>query len=122
MRTYEALIIFADTVKEDHVNDALSSFQAEVERQGGTVQDRIALGRRSFARPLKKRDSGQYGKVCFSLAPEHVAALKQRCKFVADLFRVQIVLQPKVRAPAAETDEAAPVADEAVATVAAREE
>ncbi len=104
MRTYEAMIIFAGTVKEDTMNEAMDAFQAEVERQGGKVLDRLALGRRVFARPLKKREAGLYGKMFFEMEPEKIAALKQRCKFVDLLFRIQILALPKgYQPPVAET-------------------
>lgn len=95
MRTYEALIIFAETVKEDAVNQAMDDFGAEVERQGGVALDRAPLGRRSFARPLKKRDSGLYGKVYFEMEPPNIEPLKKRCKFVDSLFRIQIIVLPQ---------------------------
>lgn len=95
LRTYEALIIFAETVKEDTVNQAMDAFGAEVERQGGAVLDRMSLGRRPFARPLKKRDSGLYGKVYFTMDPANIEPLKKRCKFVNSLFRIQIIALPK---------------------------
>lgn len=94
MRTYETLIIFADKVKDDNVNEAFDAFQAEIERQGGEVLDRLTLGRRMFARPLKKRDSGLYGKMFFNLEPDKITPLKQRCKFVDLLFRLQITVLP----------------------------
>ncbi len=95
MRTYEALIIFAETVNEENVKQAMDAFVAEIERQGGTEEDRIVLGRRMFARPLKKRDSGVYGKVYFKLEPDKMLLLKQRCKHIDVLFRIQIALLPK---------------------------
>ncbi len=95
MRTYEALIIFAETVKEDTINQAMDAFGAEVERQGGAVLDRVPLGRRVFARPLKKRESGLYGKLYFNMEPDKIEALKKRCNFVDCLFRIQISVLPR---------------------------
>ena len=97
MKIYEALIIFAESVKDDTVNEAMDMFQAEIERQGGKIEEKTVLGRRSFARPLQKRDSGIYGKALLQLAPDKIAPLKQRCKFVDALFRVQITIPPKRR-------------------------
>ncbi len=107
MRTYEALIIFAETVKEDTVKEAKDAFQAEVERQDGAVLDQMMLGRRVFARTLKKRDSGLYGKVYFTMEPDKIAPLKKRCKFVDLLFRIQITVLPNgYRPPVAESNAA----------------
>ncbi len=94
LRTYEALIIFADKVNDDTANEAMDVYQAEIERQGGEALDRMVLGRRMFARPLKKRDSGLYAKVFFNLDPDKIVPLKQRCKFVDVLFRLQIRVLP----------------------------
>lgn len=116
LKTYETLIIFAESVKDENMDAAMDAFQAEVERQGGAVVDRIPLGRRSFARPLKKRDSGFYGKVIMEMAPDKVVALRQRCKYVNELFRLQITLLAKGYRkatddePAVEAEAAEPVA------------
>ena len=49
------------------------------------------LGKRTFARPMQKRDNGVYVKIRFELDPNQVAALLGRYHLAEDVFRVQIL-------------------------------
>ena len=49
------------------------------------------LGRKSFARPLKKTEHGTYVKVRFSLDGQQIAKLRLRFKHNEDCLRLQIV-------------------------------
>ena len=64
---------------------------AEVARLGGNVLEKVSLGKRSFSRPMKKRESGVYVKVRFELDPLKVTELVNRYKLVEEVFRVQIL-------------------------------
>ena len=64
---------------------------AEVERFDGKILEKVSLGRRSFSRPMKKRESGVYVKVRLELDPANVDALVKRYKLVEEVFRVQIL-------------------------------
>ena len=90
MNTYEGLFIFADTLKEEELTEALERVVAEITRQKGELIGRKTLGRRSFARPMSKRESGVYVRMVFLLAPEKVTPLQARFKLSEDVFRVQI--------------------------------
>jgi len=65
--------------------------RGEITRLSGKVVSTDVLGKRSFARPMHKRDSGVYVKIRFELDPRHVADLKKRYRLLEDLFRVQIL-------------------------------
>ncbi len=90
MNTYEGLFIFADTLKDDELTAVQESAMAEVDRQGGKVLGVKKLGRRSFARPMSKKDSGIYVRAVFELAPEKVTPLLARYNLSEDVFRVQV--------------------------------
>ena len=64
---------------------------AEVTRVGGNVLEKVSLGRRSFSRPMGKRDSGVYVKVRMELDPAKVDELVNRYHLVEEVFRVQIL-------------------------------
>ena len=91
MKTYDALYIFVGIAKEDTVNAPLEKALAEVTRLGGNVIASETLGRRTFSRPMKKRDSGVYVKVRFELDPLKVDELVNRYHLVEEVFRVQIL-------------------------------
>ena len=60
-------------------------------RLGGTILSTESLGKRTFSRPMKKRESGVYVKVRFEMDPSKVAELVNRYKLVEEVFRVQIL-------------------------------
>ena len=91
MKTYDALYIFVGVAKDDVVEANLEKALAEVTRLGGNVIAKDQLGRRSFARPLSKRDSGVYVRVRFELDPLKVKELVDRYRLVEEVFRVQIL-------------------------------
>ena len=58
MKKYDALYIFVGIAKDDALEANLDKALAEVTRLGGNVLAKDSLGRRSFARPMKKRENG----------------------------------------------------------------
>lgn len=111
MKSYEAVFIFPEALKEDEVNQTLGEACEEIEKLGGKVLTRNKLGKRTFARRLKKQTAGYYAVVTFQLPPDKVSALNARYKLNERIFRVQIVkltdrkpiTGPKVERP--ETEE-----------------
>ena len=91
MNKYDALYIFVGISKDDALEAYLSTALAEVTRLGGNVLATDSLGKRGFARPMKKRESGVYVKVRFELDPAKVEELVNRYKLVDEVFRVQIL-------------------------------
>ena len=91
MKKYDALYIFVGVQKDDVLQANLEKALQEVTRLGGNVIDQVALGRRSFARPMKKRESGVYVKVRFELDALKLAELVKRYKLVDEVFRVQFL-------------------------------
>ena len=109
MKKYDALYIFAGTAKEDALDEQLAKALAEVTRLGGVVETQEVLGKRSFAHPMHKRESGVYAQVRFELDPAKVSELVNRYKLVEEVFRVQILAVDARREAklAAQRDEAA---------------
>ena len=91
MKTYDALYIFVGIAKDDVLEANLEKALAEVTRLGGNVVAKETLGRRPFARPMKKRENGVYVKVRFELDPLKVDELTNRYHLVEEVFRVQIL-------------------------------
>ena len=91
MKKYDALYIFVGTLRDDAVESSLEKALAEVTRLGGNVLEKVSLGKRSFSRPIRKRESGVYVKVRFELDPQKVDELLGRYRLVEEVFRVQIL-------------------------------
>ena len=83
--------LFVGIAKDDALEANLDKALAEVTRLGGNVLAKDSLGRRSFARPMKKRENGVYVKVRMELDPAKVDELVNRYHLVEEVFRVQIL-------------------------------
>ena len=91
MKKYDGLYIFAGNAKDDVLENNFAKAIAEIERFGGKVESQDILGKRTFARPMQKRDSGVYALVRFELDPAKVKDLVNRYRLVEEVFRVQIL-------------------------------
>ena len=91
MKKYDALYIFVGIAKDDALEANLEKALAEVTRLGGNVLEKVSLGKRTFSRPMKKREAGVYVKVRLELDPAKVDELVKRYKLVEEVFRVQIL-------------------------------
>jgi ribosomal protein S6 len=90
MKKYDGLFIFAGTAKEEALEKLLEKARAEITRLSGSVLDARVLGKRTFARPMGKRENGVYVRIRFELDPQQVAALVGRYRLMEDVFRVQV--------------------------------
>ncbi len=91
MNKYEAMIIFPDALKDEALEAALEKVEAEIEKSGGKVESKTRMGRRQFARPMDKQNSGQYMVVNFKLDGGKLGPLQARFKLNEEIFRIQIV-------------------------------
>lgn len=107
MNKYEGMIILPNALNDEGVEKAVQRIQSEIARAGGTVQGLERLGRRSFVHRMQKQDGGFYVRVRFEMDPSATGGLKARLKLAEDIFRVQIIRAPVLRAepaPAAAAD------------------
>ncbi len=91
MKKYDALYIFVGIAKDDVLEANLEHALTEVTRLGGAVIAKDSLGRRSFARPMNKHESGVYVKVRFELDPAKLEELTNRYHLMEEVFRVQFL-------------------------------
>ncbi len=91
MKKYDALYIFVGIAKDDALEANLEKALAEVTRLGGNILEKVSLGKRTFSRPMKKRDSGVYVKVRFEIDPSKLEELANRYHLVEEVFRVQVL-------------------------------
>ena len=102
MTKYEAMIIFPESLKDESLDAAIDKVAVEIEKVGGKVENKTRMGRRLFARLMKKHAGGQYAVIGFYLDGSKVASLQARFKLNEEIFRIQVV-----HAPAAPVVEAA---------------
>jgi len=89
-RKYDGLYIFVGAAKDELLEKTVEKMRNEITRLSGTILGAEVLGKRSFARPMQKRDHGTYVRIRFELDPAHLATLRDRYRLVEDLFRVQL--------------------------------
>ncbi len=94
MNTYEGVFILDESLKDESLEDVLGGVRKDIESLGGEVGSVTRLGRRSFARPQKKKESGIFFVMVFELAPDKVAPLHARMKMKNEIFRVQVGRAP----------------------------
>lgn len=94
MNKYEAMIIFRESLKDTEWDEAVDAVKAEVEKLGGAMTSCTRLGKREFARTMKKQTSGHYALMALQLDGDKVAPLLARLKLDEQVFRVQVVTAP----------------------------
>ncbi|MGI6098468.1 MAG: 30S ribosomal protein S6 [Lentisphaerae bacterium] len=128
MKKYDALYIFVNAPKDEGLDNLIEKVGAEITRLGGELVGSETLGKRNFARPMRKRDSGVYIRIRFAIEPDKIAALRARYAIMEEVFRVQILSvderreqlvidqaarrKAKAEAAAADAEEAAADADD----------
>jgi ribosomal protein S6 len=88
---YEGLFIFPETLSEEQLDQAIDAVKSELEKLGGSLESTTRLGKRSFARPMKKKKAGIYAIIMFRLDGGEIPALKRRLKLGTNVFRAQFV-------------------------------
>ncbi len=88
---YEGLFIFPETLDEEQLDQAMNAVKVEIEKLGGSFENATRLGKRSFARPMKKKKAGIYAIIMFRLEGSQVAELKRRLKLSTNVFRAQFM-------------------------------
>ncbi len=115
LKKYKGTFIFANSAKDDVMAGILDKIKGEIEKLGGEVLSVDIKGRRTFARPMSKRESGIYVIQVFTLDTESIGPLRNRFKLNDDIFRVQLIVNPpEVVAEAAAEEEKTEVVEEIV--------
>jgi len=99
MKTYEAMFIFSDRFSDEELDAVIKSARSEIEGLGGEVVSSTRMGRRQFARPIKKNDHGHYAVMNFKIEPGHIPSIHAKFKLSDSVLRVQIVVAEIAPAP-----------------------
>ena len=91
MNTYEGLFIFPEVLDEEGLDQAIGSVKEELEKLGGSIESTARMGKKTFARPLKKQKAGLYVVIMFKLEGTQLDAFKARLKLTTNVFRHQFV-------------------------------
>lgn len=89
---YEGLFIFPEVLDEEGLDQSIGGVKLELEKLGGSIESTTRMGKKNFARTLKKQKAGNYVMLMFKLDGTKIDAFKARLKLATDVFRAQFVL------------------------------
>ena len=92
MTTYEGLFVFPEQLQDQEVDEARGTVVADLERFGAKILGALKIGRRTFARPIKKMRAGVYVRMVFKMDGGQIDALRRRLKLNDTLVRAQITV------------------------------
>src|SRR5687768_227785 len=90
MRTYEVLFILSPQVTEEEVTTLVADFKSVAERNGATLKNEEAWGRRRLAYPIQKFTEGVYHLFVLE-SDQSLSELDRRMKNVDRVLRHVIV-------------------------------
>jgi len=93
LRTYEAIFVLDERQYDDGGEAFSHELVKQIERLGGQVRERTAMGRKQFARPVRKQTAGIYWDLVFELPPEKVVELKEHYRLNESVFRSEVFLR-----------------------------
>ena len=88
---YEGLFIFPEVLDEEGLDQAIVRVKEELEKLGGAIESTTRIGKKTFARPLKKQKAGLYVVMMFNVDGTQLDAFKARLKLSTNVFRHQLV-------------------------------
>ncbi len=88
MKTYEVVFILNERQVDDGGESLTKDIVEHLTGLGGRVLKQTNMGRRHFARPIKKQKSGIYLDFIVELAPDKVKQVSQRYSLNPAVFRV----------------------------------
>ena len=88
---YEGLFIFPETLDEEGLDQSVARVKEELEKLGGSIESTVRMGKKAFARPLKKQKAGLYVVMMFNIDGVKIDAFKARLKLSTNVFRHQFV-------------------------------
>lgn len=89
IRKYEGLFIFPETLDDEGLDQAIEVVNKELGKLGGSIDSSARIGKKQFARIMKKQKSGYYVVLVFSLDTEKIVTFKERIKLGTEVFRYQ---------------------------------
>lgn len=95
---YEGLFIFPESLDEEGLDQAIGRVKEELEKLGGSIESTTRMGKKTFARPLKKQKAGLYVVIMFNLDGVKIDEFKSRLKLATNVFRHQFSVSSGVEA------------------------
>jgi small subunit ribosomal protein S6 len=110
LKKYEAVFILDIRRVDDEGNAFTQELTELMKGWKGSISESISLGRRQFAREIKKRKAGIYWKYIFESNPEVIEQIRDKFRLDDRVLREMVIaydrpegaIEPKLAAPARE--------------------
>lgn len=90
MKKYETIVVLDEKNVTDDGADFLAEFGKLLKGElGGTVHESVNMGRKQFAREIKKRKTGIYLDVVHEMNPDKEIVLRDKYKLDSRVLRLQ---------------------------------
>jgi len=107
MKKYEAVFI----LDERKVDDGGKGFAEEVVKfivgHGGEMIETVPMGRKQFAREIRRRKAGIYWDFVFAMPPDQAIAIRPQFRLDERILRMQVFNYDRPEMPPPETAAAA---------------
>ena len=103
MKTYETVIILDDHRIQDEGKTFVEEFSSKISRAGGAIIRVTSLGRKQFARQMKKRKTGFYWDFVINLDEKEAKKLPEYYSLDERVLRLQTFVYDRPEAPVSKT-------------------
>ena len=100
MKKYETVIILDDRKIQDEGKAFVEEFSAKISRAGGEIVKVTSLGRKQFARQMKKRKTGFYWDFTINLDEKEAKKLPTYYNLDERVLRLQTFIYDRPETPA----------------------
>jgi ribosomal protein S6 len=90
------MVILPESLTEDEIEAGLTRLAEALKAAGGEAAGKPSrMGRKTFARPMKKQTVGEYALLRFSMDGAKVADFLKSLEYEEAVFRIQVTRLPE---------------------------
>jgi ribosomal protein S6 len=90
------MVILPESLTEDEIEAGLTRLTEALKASGGEPAGKPSrMGRKTFARPMKKQTVGEYALLRFSMDGQKVSDFLKSLEYEEAIFRIQVTRLPE---------------------------
>jgi small subunit ribosomal protein S6 len=90
-RTYEMMVIFDSGLEDEKVDEKVKRLEEYITNGGGSVGGTTRWGKRKLAYPIRKKESGNYIILPFTLGAEQLQDFERGLKLDEQVLRYLVI-------------------------------
>ncbi len=91
MKKYECVFILDESKVDGSAEAFMATVSDYIKSIGGDVVESVDMGRRTFAYPINKKNSGLYWDLTVNLAPTSVVEFKENFRLTNAIVRMEVL-------------------------------